>query len=531
VSSAWGKRAVLASGFALIAIALLATTASAAITPLASYGTGPGGGPGSIDAPLDVAIDPNTADVYVADGNNNRIDVFAADGTFLRAFGKDVVPGGGTGPEVCTTSCQAGSTGGGPGEFQAIEGVEVSAAGLVFVADYGAVRIAVFDTAGQFVRAFGKDVVPGGGTGFEICTTSCQAGTSGGGPGELDDPWAMTIGPDDNVYLADTDNKRIDVFAQSGEFVRAFGADVVPGGSAGFEVCTTSCQVGLEDGSAGSLSAPEGLDFDPAGNLWIAEYGGDRISVVAAQGQPAFLRAFGKDVVPGGGTGFEVCTTSCQLGDADAGAGALALPQGVAVDALGTAYVADSANNRVSTFNAAPAFVNAFGADVIPGGGTGFEICTNSCKSGAPSDAPGAFDEPYEPADDCRGAVYITDVNNNRIQRFGEPGTPLGPCAFALGTAKRNKRKGTATLTVEVPAPGTVALAGKGLKRASVEHAGFPGSETLRVKAKGKTKRKLRERGKRKVRPTITFTPSAFGAEAESAKAKINLKRKRKPKR
>jgi hypothetical protein len=36
--------------------------------------------------------------------------------------------------------------------------------------------------------------------------------------------------------------------------------------------------------------------------------------------------------------------------------------------------------------------------------------------------------------------------------------------AFSFGKVKKNRKKGTATLTVIVPGPGTLTLAGKGLK-------------------------------------------------------------------
>jgi hypothetical protein len=41
--------------------------------------------------------------VYVADGGNNRVDVFSATGAFIRAFGKEVDQT--TGGNVCVASC------------------------------------------------------------------------------------------------------------------------------------------------------------------------------------------------------------------------------------------------------------------------------------------------------------------------------------------------------------------------------------------------------------------------------------------
>jgi hypothetical protein len=278
------------------------------------------------------------------------------------------------------------------------------------------------------------------------------------------------------------------------------------------------------------MAAPEGIDFDPQGNLWVAEYAGNRVSVFTATPTPAFVHAFGHDVIPGGGTGFEVCTTAtgCQDGDNGDLDGQFSQAQGIAVDLLGNAYVADVNNQRMQTFSSQPAFVNAFGVGVDPAAPGAFAVCTANCTSGVSSAVPGGFADPYAPTDDCRGAVYVSDVGNARIQRLGEPGTPAASCRFSIASVTRNKKKGTATIVVEAPQPGTLTLSGKGLKAKTVDHAGLIGPETVKVTTKGKTKRKLKEKGKRKVNAQITFTPDAVGADASAAQQKLKLKRKRK---
>jgi hypothetical protein len=79
--------------------------------------------------------------------------------------------------------------------------------------------------------------------------------------------------------------------------------------------------------------------------------------------------------------------------------------------------------------------------------------------------------------------------------------------AFRIGTLSRNKRRGTARLAVELPGPGELRLAGKGLvgRRLSL---GGPGGATLAIKAKGALARKLVRVGQVKLRAAITFTPS-----------------------
>ena len=47
-----------------------------------------------------------------------------------------------------------------------------------------------FNALGQFIKAWGWDVQPGGGAGFEICTaaTGCKSGVSGAGAGQFAAP-------------------------------------------------------------------------------------------------------------------------------------------------------------------------------------------------------------------------------------------------------------------------------------------------------------------------------------------------------
>jgi hypothetical protein len=87
--------------------------------------------------------------------------------------------------------------------------------------------------------------------------------------------------------------------------------------------------------------------------------------------------------------------------------------------------------------------------------------------------------------------------------------------SFKVRKAKRNKKRGTAQLPVEVPGPGTLTLAGSGLKaktasgtgaRTSVDAAG---TVNLTVKPKKKLKGKLLRRHKARVTAKVTFSPAA----------------------
>jgi hypothetical protein len=97
---------------------------------------------------------------------------------------------------------------------------------------------------------------------------------------------------------------------------------------------------------------------------------------------------------------------------------------------------------------------------------------------------------------------------------------------LTVGSAKLNKKKGTAQLPVTVTDPGSVALAGNGVKprsapaSKSVTTVGA-GTVNLVVKAKGKKRRKLNDTGKAKVNVTITYTPNGGAPLSDTTKVKL----------
>jgi hypothetical protein len=104
--------------------------------------------------------------------------------------------------------------------------------------------------------------------------------------------------------------------------------------------------------------------------------------------------------------------------------------------------------------------------------------------------------------------------------------------AFSLGKLKKNKKKGTAKLTVNLPQPsvGNLILEGKGLKIQRVKITG-QASVKLKVIGKGKVKKALRKRGKRKVQIKVTYTPTGNTAATKTRKAKLVRKHKKHRKR
>jgi VCBS repeat-containing protein len=316
---------------------------------------------------------------------------------------------------VCTISCEEGTQGGAAAQLHFPTGVAVSGSGDVYVADTGNNRVSEFSQAGAFVRAFGTDV---GGSRVDVCTSSCVAGSAGGGAGQLNAPAGVAVSGSGDVYVADRLNDRVDEFSQAGAFVRAFGKDV---GGSDVDVCTSPCVAGSAGGAAGRLNLPAGVAVSGSGDVYVADQNNNRVSEFSPAG--VFVRAFGKGV---GGSGVDVCTSSCVAGSAGGGTGQLNLPAGVAVSSWGEVYVADTNNERVSVFSPTGAFVRAFGKDV---GGSGVDVCTSSCAAGSAGGGAGQLNNPFGVAVSGSGEVFVADAANQRIADFST--TNAAPMAVA----------------------------------------------------------------------------------------------------
>jgi sugar lactone lactonase YvrE len=312
----------------------------------------------------------------------------ATDGAFDRAIGLNVNPSGSGGSTaVCTVaaSCRSGDMGTGNGAFAIPRGIATDAAGNIWVADSGNNRLQKLDPSGKFVLALGSG-----------------SGAAGALDGQFNDPQAVATDAAGDVYVADFLNNRVQKFDSSGKFLLDIGV--------------------------GFLDLPQGVATDAAGNLLVGEERSNRVSEFDSTG--AFVRALGKDVVKGGGTGFEICTVAanCKEGLQGSLGGEFTEPSGVAFDGAGNLYAVDTDNHRVEKFDPSGAFVLAYGKDVdSTQPGTGPEVCTvaASCKAGVSGDQPGEFFAPAGVATDAAGSVYVGDSLNNRVEKFDGAGRLL----------------------------------------------------------------------------------------------------------
>jgi hypothetical protein len=154
--------------------------------------------------------------------------------------------------------------------------------------------------------------------------------------------------------------------------------------------------------------------------------------------------------------------------------------------------------------------------------------------------APRPFDYPAIPASSATGADG-SDIGAVELPvPSSESGVPPSASpsagssnAFSFSKVRHNRRRGTATLMVEVPGEGTLTLggkrvvaqrpAGRAFGRTARAVAGA-GVVPLVVKAKGKARRRLEGRGSARVKATVTFTPT--GGTPATATRQIRLLKK-----
>jgi DNA-binding beta-propeller fold protein YncE len=115
------------------------------------------------------------------------------------------------------------------------------------------------------------------------------------------------------------------------------------------------------------------------------------------------------------------------------GASELSEPFGVAVNnRTGDVYVVDSNNFRVAQFTSGGRFLRAWGSGVADGRTKAFQTCVSRCFAGlegrglgelaAKSEGVAVDNDPSSPA---YGDIYVVDLHNSRVQKFGPNGKPL----------------------------------------------------------------------------------------------------------
>ena len=187
--------------------------------------------------------------------------------------------------------------------------------------------------------------------------------------------------------------------------------------------------------TAGQLNTPNGVALDGSGNLYIADWGNERIRKVDSSGNIS--------TVAGNGTfGFS--------GDGGAATAArLASPSGVALDALGNLYIADTDNQRIRKVDTSGNISTVAGTGTAGFSGDGGAATAARLRS------------PSGVALDGSGNLYVADRLNNRIRKVDSSGN-ISTVAGS-GTAGFGGDGGSATATAaRLRSPAGVTLDGSG---------------------------------------------------------------------
>lgn len=185
---------------------------------------GEGDGPGQFLRPHDLDFSPSEDKLYIVDRDNDRIQVFNKNGTYLFEWGEE---------------------GDGEGQFDLAYGLDVDKRGNVWVAERGNERVQKFDAEGNFIMMFGSP---------------------GDEEGQFSHPRHVAVDSAlQYVYVADSRNHRIQKFDINGTFVKIFGS---------------------EGNQSGQFNLPTTVVLDSHGDLYVNERGNERIQKLDTEGNP-----------------------------------------------------------------------------------------------------------------------------------------------------------------------------------------------------------------------------------------------------
>jgi sugar lactone lactonase YvrE len=336
-------------------------------------------------APGALAVDAE-CNVYVADGIYSYVDAETGTTLYVGNTIRKITPGG----MVTTLAGNPYGQGGADGQgsaalFGSFQGLAVNGNGTIYVADNVSVAIRSITPSGFVTSVMGAN--------HDVPSSSDGIGTAA----RFNAPGAVSVDAADNVYVADAGNGTIRKITPAGDVTTVAG---------------TAGVVGTADGTGASaqFKGPSGVAVDAKGNIYVADTDNHTIREISPSGAVTTLAG-----------------TAGAFGSAD-GSGAAARfsgPSGVAVDAGGTVYVADTGNNTIREISPGGVVTTLAGG---PGTVGGF-------ADGAGSSA--RFESPEGVAVDAKGDVYVADTGNNAIRVTSSAGivTTLAGAPSSAGNA------------------------------------------------------------------------------------------------
>jgi uncharacterized protein YjiK len=232
-------------------------------------------------------------------------------------------------------------------------------------------------------------------------------GGSGTGSGKFNQPYGVTTDSGGNVYVADYGNHRVQKFNSSGSWIWTIGGTASGAGDGQFnypiDVKVFSSNLYVLDRYNNRIQK-----FDLAGNF-VAKWGTygtnpGQINYANAIAIDASENIYVADTLNNCIQKFtSTGTFIAKYGSSGTGNGLFTKPCGVTVDNENNIYVADSFNHRIQKLDSTGYFITRWGKN----GGDG------SYGSGN-----GEFSDVHGITRDSSGNVYVTDYNNNRVQKF-----------------------------------------------------------------------------------------------------------------
>jgi sugar lactone lactonase YvrE len=226
-------------------------------------------------------------------------------------------------------------------------------------------------------------------------------------------PTGVAVDGSGTVYVADTMNNMIRKITPAGEVSTLAG----------------SSTMGQADGigSAATFNKPFGIAVDAAGTIFVADEGNSLIRKITPIGEVSTLAG----------------STASGNTDGTGTAASFNHPTGVAVDASGNVYVADTNNNLIRKITPA-GVVSTLAGSTISGHADGTGTAASFC-------------EPRGIAVDASGTVYVSDSGNNLFRSI----TPAGVVSTHAGLTRKGHADGTGA-AASFFNPGAIAIDASG---------------------------------------------------------------------